>query len=57
MKHNDDNNGKCYSELDFKDRKKRTIYENNEKTIEQLDEGNLFNVINKKSIDILLNKM
>ena len=56
MKNNDDNDEKCYSELGFKDRKKRTIYENNEKTIEQLDEGNLFNVINKKSIDIILKK-
>ena len=43
--------------LDFEDIKKRTIYENNEKTIEQLEEENLFNVINKRSINIIMNKM
>ena len=43
--------------LDFEDIKKRTIYENNEKTIEQFEEENLFNVINKRLINIIINKM
>ena len=42
-----DNNGKSCIELDFEDINKGTIYGNNEKNIEQLDEY-LFNIINKR---------
>ena len=57
MKIDDDNDEKCYSELNSKDTEKEIIYENNEKGNEQLDEENLFNFINKKLIDIILNKI
>ena len=57
LKNDYNNDEKCCMKLDFEDIKKRTIYENNEKTIEQLEEENLFNVINKRSINIIMNKM
>ena len=57
MKNDDDNDEKCYSELNFKDTEKEIIYENNEKGNQQSDEENLFNFINKKLIDIIFNKI
>ena len=47
LKNDYDNNGKSCIELDFEDINKGTIYGNNEKNIEQLDEY-LFNIINKR---------
>ena len=55
LKNDYNNDEKCCMKLDFEDIKKRTIYENNEKTIKPLEEENLFNVINKRLID--MNKM
>ena len=49
MKNDDDN--------DFKDIEKGTIYEIKEKTIEQLNKEDLFNVINKRLMNIITNKM
>ena len=57
MKNDYDNDEKCCMKLDFEDIKKRTIYGNNEKTIEQLEEENLFNIINKRLTNIIINKM
>ena len=57
MKNDYENDEKRCMKLDFEDIKKRTIYENNEKTIEQFEEENLFNVINKRLINIIINKM
>ena len=55
---NDNENDENYCiELHFKDINKGTNYENNEKTIEQFIEEDLFNVINKRLINILMNKM
>ena len=55
LKNDDDNDGKSCIELDFKNTKKEAIYENNEQTTEQLDEK--FNIINKRLINIIMNKM
>ena len=44
-------------ELNFKNMKKGAVYGNNEYTTEQLDEENLFNIINKILLDIIINKM
>ena len=55
LKNDDDNDGKSCIELDFKNAKKEAIYENNEQTTEQLDEE--FNIINKRLINIIMNKM
>ena len=52
-----ENNGKCCIELDFEDIKEGTMYGNNEKTIQQVGEKNLFNIINKRLINITINKM
>ena len=57
LKNDNDNDEKCYIELDFKDIKEGRNYENNEKTIEQLNEEDLFNIINKRLINIIMNKM
>ena len=57
LKNDDDSDEKCCIELYFKDIKKGTIYGNNEKTIEQLDEEDLFNIINKSLVNIMINKM
>ena len=57
LKNDYENDEKCCMKLDFEDIKKRTVYENNEKTIEQFEEENLFNVINKRLINIIINKM
>ena len=43
--------------LNIKDIKKGAFYENNEKTIEQLDEEDIFNIINKRLINVIMNKM
>ena len=52
----EDNDEKCIK-LNIKDIKKETIYGNNEKTIEQLDVEDSFNIINKRLINIIINKM
>ena len=57
MKNDDDNDEKCCIELDFKITKKEAIYENTEQRTEQLDEENSFNIINKRLINIIINKM
>ena len=57
MKNDNDNDGKCCIELDFKNTKKEVIYENNEQTTEQLDEETSFNIINKRLINIIMNRM
>ena len=57
LKNDYENDEKCCMESDFEDIKKGTIYGNNEKTIEQLGEENLFNIINKRLINIIKNKM
>ena len=57
LKNDYDNDEKCCNELDFEDIKKGTIYGNSEKTIEQSGEENLFNIINKRLIHIIINKM
>ena len=46
LKNDEDNNKKCCMQLDFEDIKKGAIYGNNKKTIKQLDEEYLFNIIN-----------
>ena len=56
MKNDYDNDEKCCIELNFEDIKKGTIYGNNGKIIEQLNEENLFNISNKRLINII-NKM
>ena len=56
LKNDNDNDEKCCIELDFKDMNKE-IYKDNEKAIEQLNEENLFVVINKRLINIIMNKM
>ena len=43
-------------ELDFKNMQKGAVYRNNEETTQQLDEENLFNIINKRLINIIMNK-
>ena len=43
--------------LNIKDIKKGTVYGNNEKTIEQLDEEDIFKIINKRLTNIIINKM
>ena len=53
----EDNDEKCCIKLNIKDIKKGTVYRNNEKTIEQLDEEDLFDVINKRLINVIMNKM
>ena len=40
--------------MNIKDIKKGTVYENNETTVEEED---LFNIINKKLINVIINKM
>ena len=57
MKNDDDNDELCYIELDFDAIRKGTIYENNEKTIEKLNEENLFNINDKRLIYIIINRM
>ena len=57
MKNDDDNDEKCYIKLDFKDVKKGGIYGNNEKTIEKVDEEDLFYIINKRLINIIINRV
>ena len=52
-----DNYEKCCIELNTKDIKKGTVYGNNEKTIEQLDEEDLFDIINKGLINVIMDKM
>ena len=52
-----DNNEKFCIELNIKDIKKGTVYENNEKNIEQLDEEDLFNMTNKRLINVIINKI
>ena len=52
-----DNDEKCCIELNTKDIKKGTVYGNNEKTIEQLDEEDLFDIINKRLINAIMDKM
>ena len=44
-------------ELDFKDLKKKTIDGNNEETIEQLNEEDLFNITIRSLINMITNKM
>ena len=51
------NDEKCSIKLDFKDIEKGAIYGNNEKTIKQLDEEYLFNIITKRLINIIIIKM
>ena len=53
---NKDNEEKCIK-LNIKDIKKGTVYGNNEKTIEQLDKEHLFDIINKRLINVIINKM
>ena len=48
LKNNDDNDEEYCIELDFKDLKKETIYENKEETTEKLNEGTLFEDIDNK---------
>ena len=57
MKNDDDNDEKCCIELDFKITKKEAICENTEQRTEQLDEENSFNIINKRLINIIINKI
>ena len=57
MKNDDDNDEKCCTELDFKDLKNETIYERNEDIIEQLNEEDLFNITNRRSIKMITNKI
>ena len=57
LTNDDKNNEKCYIESDFKDIKKWTIYGDNWKTIEQLNEGSLFNNNHKRLINTIINKM
>ena len=57
MINDEDNDEKCCIELNIKDIKKGTVYGNNEKTIEQLSEEDLFNIINKRLINVIINKM
>ena len=52
-----DNAEKCCIELDIKDIKKGTVYGNKEKTIQQLDEENLFSIINKRLINVIINQI
>ena len=52
-----DNDEKCCIELNIKDIKKGTVYGNNEKTIEQLDEEDLFDIISKRLMNVIMNKM
>ena len=57
LKNNDDNDEKFCIELDSENMKKGAVCGNNEKTTEQLYEENLLNVINKRLIKIVINKM
>ena len=57
MKNDDDNDEKRYSELNFKDTEKEIIYENNEKNTKQLDEEYLFNISNKRLINVIIKKI
>ena len=52
-----DNDEKCCIELNIQGVKKGTVYGNNEKNIEQLDEEDLFNIIIKRLINVIINKI
>ena len=43
--------------MNIKDIKKVSVYGNNEKTIEQLDEEDLFDIIYKRLINVIINKI
>ena len=49
-----DNDEKCCIKLNMKDIKKGTVYGNNETAV---DEEDLFNIINQKLINAIINKM
>ena len=57
LKNNYDNDEEYCTELDFKNLKKETIYGDNEETTEQLNEKDLFNITNRRLINMITNKM